>query len=131
MLLLTRGLLTLFLHSKSVHQRRDNRFSKAARDAHDGWVFFVEKVAWVVGEFELAAKYEVLIVIKHAVLVLIAHGYRGGDGHFKNARAALVVQQDAGKGERLDHAIDHRIGAFALALHAQAMTAANQFVHHG
>src|SRR5712692_10898426 len=82
-----------FLHAKSINERRHDRFSEAARDALYRRVFFVEKVARVVGELELAAKDKILIVVKHAVLVLVAHSHCRRDRHFKNAGAAFVIKQ--------------------------------------
>jgi hypothetical protein len=128
--LLTRGLLTLFLHSKSGHQGRDDGFGKAARHAHHGRVFFVKEVARVVGEFELATENVILIVVQHTVLMLIADRHGGDNRDFENSRAPFVIKQHTGKSETPNHAIDNCVGAFRLALHAQAVAAANQFFHH-
>src|SRR5207253_6894720 len=87
-------------------------------------------VAWVVGKFKLAAKNQILIIVEHAVLMLVTHRYRCRDRHFENAGAAFVIQQHSGKTEALDYAINHSVGALTLALHAQAMAAMNQLVHH-
>src|SRR5438067_7801457 len=116
---------TSFLHSEPVNQRRYDRLGKAPRDAHYRRIFFIKKVARIVGEFEFAAKNKILIVVKHAVVVLIAHGYGRRYRHFKNPSAPFVVQQNAAEAEILDHSVDHRVGAGALALHAQAVSAVN------
>src|SRR5207302_5758846 len=39
----------LFFHSEPVNQRRDDRLRKAPRDAHHGRIFFIKKVARIVG----------------------------------------------------------------------------------
>src|SRR5205823_14191488 len=112
----------LFLNSEPVNQRRDDRLGKAPRDAHHGRILFIKKVARIVGEFKLATKNKILVVVKHAVIVLVAHGHRGRDRHFKNPSAPFVIQQNASETEILDHAVNHRIGPFAFALHAQAVS---------
>src|SRR3989441_11946661 len=61
------GALFIFHYSKAIYQGRDNRFGKVARHAHHGGIFFVEEVAWIVGEFVFAAKDKVLIIVEHAV----------------------------------------------------------------
>src|SRR5713226_7777085 len=76
--------LFVLLHAESVNQRGDDRLGKAARKAHYRWILFVEEVARVVGKLKLAAKDEVLIVVKHAVLMLVTHSHGGRDRHFKN-----------------------------------------------
>src|SRR6267154_849072 len=122
--------LFIFLNSKTIYQCRNNRFGKAARNAHHGWIFFIKEIAWIVGELKLAAKDKILVVVQHAIVVLVTHCHGGGDRDFKNPRASFVVEQHTGKTKRFHDAIDHRIGAFALALHAYSVTAMNQFVHH-
>src|SRR5205823_7246085 len=54
----------------------------------------------------------------------------GGYRYFKNARASFVIEQHTGKTKRLHDAVDHCVGAFALALHAYSVAAMDQFVHH-
>ena len=68
----------------------------------DGRVFFVEEIARVVGKFILAAKDKVLIVVKHAVFSLVAHGDGRFNRYFKDSRAAFVVEQHAAVVETLD-----------------------------
>ena len=80
------------LNAEPVHQSRDDRLGKAARHALHRRVFFVKEVARVIGEFELAAKDKILIVVKHAVFVLVAHGYRGGHGS-RSAREPRALRQ--------------------------------------
>ena len=75
-----------FFHSEPVNQRRDDRLGKAPRDAHHRRIFFIKKVAWIVGEFKLTAKNKILIVVKHAVVVLIAHGGFGAQAAGPAAR---------------------------------------------
>ena len=62
--------------------------------------------------------------------MLVAHRDGRGYGYFKNARASFVVKQNTGKTECFYHAVDHCVGTFALALHAYAMAAMNQFIHY-
>ena len=57
----------------------------------DGRIFFVEEVARVVGKFILATKNKILIIVKHAVLGLIADRDCGFDSHFKNAGPTFVA----------------------------------------
>src|ERR1700686_866656 len=87
--------LFAFLNSEPIDQSRNDRFGKAARHALHRRIFFVKEVARVIGEFELATKNKILIVVEHAVFMAVAHGHRGGDGDFKNACAALVIEQYA------------------------------------
>jgi hypothetical protein len=60
----------------------------------DRRIFFVEEVAWIVGEFILTAEDKVLIVVEYPVLRLIAHRYCRLNSDFKNSRAAAVVKQN-------------------------------------
>ena len=57
--------------------------------------------------------------------MLIAHSHGRCYGHFKNPSAPFVIKQDATETEILDHPIDHRVGPFAFALYAQAVSAVN------
>src|SRR6266849_5804959 len=116
----------IFVHSKPVNQRRDDRFRKVARHAHHCRIFFIEEIARVVGKLILSAKDKVLIVIEHSVLNLVAHCHGRDDCYFEDARAPAIVEQYTGKGKALDHAVNYRVGAFAFVLHSQTMTAANQ-----
>src|SRR5205814_9615875 len=117
--------LLIFLNSKTIYQCRNDRFGKAARDAHHGWVFFIKEIAWIVGKLELAAKDKILVVVQHAIVVLVAHRHGGGDRDFKNPRASFVVEQHTGKTKRFHDPIDHCIGTFALTLHSYSVTAMN------
>src|SRR6185503_13054522 len=87
------------------------------------------KAARIAGELVLTAKDEVLIVVKHAVFSLIAHRHGSHDRHFKNSRAAFVVEQYAAEVETPDNAFDHCIRAFTLTLHAQATPAMHELAH--
>src|SRR2546430_102273 len=99
---LPQAVLTSFFHSESINQRRDDRLGETPRDANYCRILFIKKVARIVGKFKLAAKNKVLIVIKHAVVVWIAHGHRRCDRHFKNPRAPFVIKQNASETEILD-----------------------------
>jgi len=46
-------------------------------------------------------------------------------------RAAARVEQHAVEGEALDSAVNDRVGALRLALHAQALAAPQNLAHHG
>src|SRR5438128_9300346 len=98
---LPQAVLTSFLHSEPVNQRRDDRLGKAPRDAHHRRIFFIKKVARIVGEFKLTAKNKILIVVKHAVVMLIAHSHSRCYGHFKNPSAPFVIKQNATETEIL------------------------------
>src|SRR5207237_9954161 len=117
-----------FLNYKTIYQVLDDLFGKAARDAHHGRIFFIKEVSGVVGEFKLAAKDEILVIVQHAIVVLVAHRDGRGYGYFKNARASFVVKQNTGKTECFYNAVDHCVCTFALVLNAYAMAEMNPFV---
>ena len=62
--------------------------------------------------------------------MLVAHRDGGCYRYFKNARAPFVVEQHTGETKCFHDPVDHCVSAFALALHADAVAAMNQFVHH-
>jgi len=70
-------------------------------------------------EFEFATKNKILIVIKHPILVLVAHSYRGRDRDFENARAALSSKRTPEKFKAFDDPVNDRVSTFPLALNTQ------------
>ena len=65
----------------------------------------------------IRAKDEVLIVVKHAILGLVAHSDGSANRHLKYARVPCR-REARRKVETLDDPFDHSISAVAVALHA-------------
>ena len=64
---------------------------RLSRSSLDGRVFFVEEATWVTGKFVFPSKRKILVIVKHLILGLIAHGHGCCDCDFKNPRSAFIV----------------------------------------
>src|SRR5262249_11294755 len=112
-----------------VNKCGDNTLSEAAGHSQNGRVFFVKETAGITGKLILTTKDEVLIIVEHLILRLIANRNGGCYRNLQKTSASFIVEQSTAEIEPSDHALYYCISSFTLTLNAKTTSTMHEFTH--